>query len=89
MVTPAGPSQAGAGEGVPGVDDEWDTEIELRVIVKIRAKPDPEFFEGWLGRTPEGLAQAALWTGLSDPSRIDGYADLVGDVDVRDIEVGP
>lgn len=62
-----------------------DVEIELRVTVRVNVKPG-EDFQGWMDRTPEDLAKAALWTGRSDPSNIDGYADLVGGVDIMEVD---
>jgi hypothetical protein len=67
--------------------DEWDTEVELRVIMRVRARPNPEYFEGWQNRTPEGLAQTALLVGRDDPEGIDGYADLTGQVDIMSVEI--
>lgn len=67
---------------------EWDEEVRLEVTMKVKAKANPEYFDGVLGRTPYDLAYAALITGRDDPARIDGFADLVGQVDIEFIEKG-
>lgn len=64
----------------------WDEEVELRLVVKVRVRPNPALFEGWMERTPAGLAQTAIYAGLSDPAQIDGYADLLGEVRIDSIE---
>jgi hypothetical protein len=64
----------------------WDQDVTLTVVVHVKAEPHPQWFGGWLGRTPEDLAAAAVSLGRSDPARIDGYADLTGDVDVISVE---
>ena len=66
-------------------EEGWDEEVEVLVRVRVKVKPNPEFFEGWQGRTALGLAQTAVWTGLSNPEIIDGYADLTGDVDIVEV----
>lgn len=67
--------------------DEWDEEVEIVIGLRVKAKPDPKLFEGWMGRTPLDLARyAAYQAGFYDLSRVDGYADLIGDVRVEYVE---
>lgn len=72
---------------VEGIDDEWDEEVTLLVTVRVKAKPNPEYFEGWMERTPQDLAQTGVWTGFRDPEHTDGYADLIGELDVVDVSL--
>jgi hypothetical protein len=65
---------------------EWDEEVVLRVTMRVRAKPNPDFFEGLLGRTPEDAAYTAAWRGGMDLERTDGWADMLGEVDVVEVE---
>jgi len=63
----------------------WDTEVELLVRVHIRVEADPDYFEGWAGRTPEALASEAVAGGRVDPN-MDGWADLTGDIDIISVD---
>lgn len=42
---------------------EWDEEVSVLVTFRIKAKTNPDYFEGLEGRTPEHLAQSAAWRG--------------------------
>jgi hypothetical protein len=72
-----------------GIDDEWDEEISVLVTVRIKARTNPEYFEGWMGRTPLDLAKSAALSGsINDLERADGWADLIGEAYVVDVEEG-
>src|SRR5205085_5835691 len=59
--------------------EEWDAWIPVLVMVHVTARPNPDYFEGWGERTPEQLALQAVVTSQSDPSLMDGFADLIGE----------
>lgn len=68
--------------------DGWDAEVTLIVTVKVTAQPNPDYFEGWLGRTPEDCAMSLLSrVGWEKLERMDGYADLIGEADIVDVSV--
>lgn len=64
---------------------EWNEYVDVVVTVHVTAKPNPDFYEGLLGRQASDLAQAAVYTGRHDPGDIDGFADLDGDVYITDV----
>lgn len=68
---------------------EWDEEVLVTVTMRVRVKSNPDYFEGLLGRTPQGMAQTALVCGRDRPDNLDGYADFTGDIDILWVEEGP
>lgn len=68
-------------------DFEWDEQITVRVTFHVSAKPDPEQFNGLQGRAPSDAALSAGWTGGFTMGRRDGWADMIGEVDVVDVEL--
>lgn len=66
--------------------ERWDGTVEVHVVVRIKAEPDPERFEGWQGRTPEMLAEQVASNGdLHDLTLADGWADLRGRATVESV----
>jgi len=75
-------------DAIASLDDEWDEEVQVLVTLRVKAKPNLEFFEGWLGRTPLDAAMTGAWRGGCTLDRVDGFADLNGEVDVIDVQEG-
>lgn len=66
---------------------EWDEEFELTVRIRVKAKPNPDIYERSYGRKPIDYAMTALnCAGLRDAERLDGYADLIGEAYIVDVE---
>lgn len=66
---------------------EWDEEVAVRVVLRVKARPNPELFEGLQGRTLRDAAVTGVYQGGCDLERTDGWADLFGEVDIVDVEV--
>lgn len=69
---------------------DWDEEVQLMVTLRVKAKKG-EHFEGWEGysgqpREPWQAASTALVTGVHDLENLDGFADLIGEVDIVYVE---
>lgn len=76
-------------EGFP-----WDEEVLVLVTFRVLATPDPEYYDGpppekyGGARTPmQAALTAAYRTGVS-LANTDGFADLIGEVDVIHVEPG-
>lgn len=68
---------------------EWSQDINVMVTIRVNAKSNPEFYEGLGGRTPLDLAISAGWrAGLGNLGNVDGWADMLGDADVIDVQEG-
>lgn len=65
----------------------WDQEVEVRVVVRVRVRSDPDAFEGLQGRTVEQLAAQMVYAAGRSTQQMDGWADFKGDVDVVDVHV--
>lgn len=65
----------------------WSTEVELTVLVRVEVEPDDDYFEGLMGREAWMLAAAAVRC-RTDPSSLDGFADLRGEVEIIDVYRG-
>ena len=81
------------GASVPAIDpttiaEEWNEEVQVLVTFRVKARPNHEFFEGWIGRTPLDAAFAGAWRAGCTLDQTDGFADLYGKVDVIDVQEG-
>jgi hypothetical protein len=65
---------------------EWDEEVELRVICRVKGKSNPEIYEGDYHRNAVDAARMSVWCGIHRLERIDGFADLIGDVDIIEVD---
>lgn len=66
----------------------WDEEIEVRVYVRVKAQPNPDYYVEDYGRTPEDLARDAASRGtISRLENADGWADLLGEAYVTDVYI--
>lgn len=68
---------------------EWDEEVQVLVTVHVKARTNPEFFEKWYHREPKHAAMNAVWGGPESLERADGFADLIGEARIIDVEVYP
>lgn len=67
-------------------EGEWDEEVELHVVVRVTAKPNPALFVGWFDRKPYEAAITSLFTGTDQLERMDGFADLIGEAAIVSVE---
>ena len=76
-----------AGSAAPERFD-WDEEVTVLVTMRVRATPNPDYYEGLEGRTPLDAAMTGAWRGGCTLDRVDGFADMHGEVDVIDVQEG-
>lgn len=72
---------------VAALEWDWDEVVEVRAYVRVRARKSPEYFEGWQDRKPEHLAAQVVYQAGGRSENMDGFADLIGDAYVMEVEV--
>jgi len=65
--------------------EPWDALIEIRAYVRVKARPNSDFFEGWGNREPRDAAVQLIYAAGQDLATMDGFADLIGEVEVTDV----